>query len=172
MAPVTPCQCPRPQWWAQSGPQPPQCPLWRMSGCSEHPPRWVSVDCEWVAQVTTIDQHLRLGIWDKYWHVMCNVWCVMCVFVLRTLTATQGPTAGARAQSQYTRDWTGAARASQWYLIKFFILTHRSCEKLDEKFTLQSPNLVLSVIKVRVAMPLLYFGFNLFNIMRHLQLCV
>jgi len=45
----------------------------------------------------------------------------------------------------------------------------RSCEKLHEKFPLQSPNLVLSVIKVRVAMSLNYFGFNLFNIMRHLQ---
>ena len=107
--------------------------------------------------------------WDWVSEINIGLWCVMSVFVLRTLIATPGPTAGARAQSQYTRDWTGAARASQWFLIKFSILTHRSCEKLDEKFTLQSPNLVLSVIKVRVAISLNYFGFNLFNIMRHLQ---
>ena len=117
---------------------------------------------ERVAQVTT-------NTWDWVSEITNGMSCVMCVFVLRTQIATQGPTAGARAQSQYTRDWTGAAKASHWYLIKFSILTHRSCEKLNEKFPLQSPNLVLSVIKVRVAMSLNYFGFNLFNIMRHLQ---
>ena len=60
------------------------------------------------------------------------------------------PTVVAPVRSQSTRDSTGATLVNV-PIVHFLIHCNfliRSCEKLEERFPLQSPNLVLSVIKV------------------------